>query len=273
VTNRGENMLVYKLTDENNRTYNKTQWGEGVSHETSGEGELCDPGWLHAYTDPRLAIIMNPIHANFQKYNLWEAEGEGKSLDDYGLKIGFTKLTTLKQVPVPEITLEQKVKFAILCALKVYTEKEFVVWANKWLSGEDRSEAAASAAADAAVAAACAVADAACAACAVAAYAAARAARAAAYAGVDASARAAAYTAEDAARTAAYTAEAAARAAAYTADAAARAAADAASAADARAADADAARAARAADAADAVDAALGADYRVINFLEILLEI
>lgn len=41
-------MKLYKLTDSHGRTYNDTQWGPGVTHEASGEGELCGPGWLHA---------------------------------------------------------------------------------------------------------------------------------------------------------------------------------------------------------------------------------
>lgn len=72
--------------------------------------------------------------------------------------------------------------FAILCAKRVYKEVSWVSWADKWLSGEDRSVAAARAAARAAAAAA-------------AAYAAAD-AYAAAYAAADADA--AVYAAADA---------------------------------------------------------------------------
>ena len=57
-------MKLYKLTDEKMQTYNGFQWVLGETHETNGEGNLCGPGWLHAYTDPLLAILLNPIHAN-----------------------------------------------------------------------------------------------------------------------------------------------------------------------------------------------------------------
>ena len=67
-------MMLYKLTDENDRTYNDTQWGEGVTHETSGEGKLCGEGWIHAYIDPLLAVFLNPIHACFTNPHMWEAE-------------------------------------------------------------------------------------------------------------------------------------------------------------------------------------------------------
>ena len=59
-------MIGYKLTNENHETYNGTKWGPGVTHETDGHGELCGSGWLHYYDDPLLAVLLNPIHANFQ---------------------------------------------------------------------------------------------------------------------------------------------------------------------------------------------------------------
>lgn len=47
---------------------------------------------------------------------------------------------------LPRVTIEQRVKFAILCAKAVYKEEAFNLWADRWLSGEDRTlEAAQSA--------------------------------------------------------------------------------------------------------------------------------
>ena len=40
---------------------------------------------------------------------------------------------------LPRVTIEQRVKFAILCAKAVYNEEAFNLWADRWLSGEDRS--------------------------------------------------------------------------------------------------------------------------------------
>lgn len=131
-------MKVYKLTDENNQTRNKTQWGENVTHETDGSGDLCGPGWLHAYSDPLLAVLLSPIHYDFNKPRLWEAQGKGISKDDHGLKLGFTKLTTLREIPLPKVSTEQRVRFAIYCVLEVCKEPAFVSWAEKWLDGSDR---------------------------------------------------------------------------------------------------------------------------------------
>ena len=145
-------MKLYKLTSELYQTYNQTQWGENIFHEVSGEGKMCSSGWLHAYTSPLLAVLMNPVHANFKYPILWEAEGEIGVSD--GIKVGCKRLTTLKQIPLLKVTIEQRIKFGILCAKKVCKEEKWNEWADKWLKGEDRSVSAARAAADAARAAA-----------------------------------------------------------------------------------------------------------------------
>ena len=130
----------YKLTDRNNKTMNHTQWGPGVTHRTNGEGELCGPGWLHCYEHPLLAVLLNPIHSNFQTPKLWEAAGEGDILKEGQLKLGVTALTTLREIPLPVVTTEQRVRFAILCAKRVCSDPAWSKWADRWLSGEDRSK-------------------------------------------------------------------------------------------------------------------------------------
>ena len=143
-------MKLYKLTNQENETFNQTKWGENVSHETDGTGGLCGSGWLHAYTHPLLAVMLNPIHGNFINPKLWECEGE-IGLNDRGLKVGCKKLTTTKEIPLPNITLEQKVRFAILCGKQTCRNKKWNEWADKWLNGKDRrKKAAANAAANSA---------------------------------------------------------------------------------------------------------------------------
>jgi len=137
-------MKLYKLTDENGQTHNKTQWGEGVTHEGTGEGELCGPGWIHAYTHPLLAVFLNPIHANFKNFQLWEAEGEIDKTDN-GLKIGSRKLTTLKIIKLPVVGTTNRVAFGLLCAKEVDKHKSWNHWADDWLSGKNRSAANAAA--------------------------------------------------------------------------------------------------------------------------------
>jgi len=136
---------LYKLTDQNLRTYKGYQWVLGQERTAPGNGPLCSDGWIHAYTDPLLAVLLNPIHANIEKPRLFRCAGV-VGATDCGLKVGCTSLTLVEALPLPTITTEQRVRFAIMCALKVCSQQEFQAWARKWLSGEDRSAKAAAAA-------------------------------------------------------------------------------------------------------------------------------
>ena len=191
--------IYYKLTTQEGKTRNETQWGENISHEATGDIKqgLCSDAWIHAYTHPLLAVLMNPAHAMIKNPILWEGKGEGEAKFE-PLKCGFRKFTTLRQIPLPEVTDVQKIAFGILCAKEVYKDSSWNQWADKWLSGEDRTKSSADAAADAAAYAA------------YAAYAAANAARAAANA--EYVANAASASASDSASASAYAAESAAKA-------------------------------------------------------------
>jgi hypothetical protein len=131
-------MKLYKLTDENDRTRNNTQWGEGVSHSGTGEGEMCSEGWIHAYRDPILAVLMNPVHGDFSSPHLWEAKGR-VSKDD-GTKVGCKTLTTTRRLDIPVVTMEQRIRFGILCAKQVCDAPGWLAWAVGWLTGKDRCE-------------------------------------------------------------------------------------------------------------------------------------
>ena len=137
---------LYKLTDEDGWTrkgeHNALQGGDRVRHSATGGGdELCTDGVIHAYTDPLLAVLMNPIHVNFTTPLLWEAEGAVVASD--GTKVGVKALTTLRRMELPQVTTAQRVRFAILCAMEVCTDPAWRSWAERWLSGEDRTAAAA----------------------------------------------------------------------------------------------------------------------------------
>lgn len=105
-----------------------------------------------AYTSPLLALLFHPIHAAYPPNVLWECEGEVDRPDSG--KVKCHTLLPLHQIPKPEITLEHRIKFGILCAKQVESNLTWNLWANRWLSGEDRTEIAARAAAMAFVAAA-----------------------------------------------------------------------------------------------------------------------
>ena len=190
-------MKVYKLTSAAVTTHGGYQWAPGEWRESPGTGDLCSNGWLHWYSDPLLGVFLDPIHAAFgATARLWEAEAGGKMLDDRGLKGGSTHLRLVREIPLPVVSMEQRVRFGLYCAQARIGDRcpEWSAWADRWLSGEDRSGEAAAAVAAVAAAAAARAARAA----ARAASAAARASEAAAWAS-EAAARAAAWTAEEAA--------------------------------------------------------------------------
>ena len=136
-------MKMYKLVDKKWETRNNTKWSIGQTNKVTGEGKkLCSPDLLHCYKSPVQAVLFNPIHASIRNPILLEIECSEILADD-GLKYGCKEQTPLKELALPKVTLEQKVAFAIYGALEVYSEETFVVWANNWLSGEDRSLTAA----------------------------------------------------------------------------------------------------------------------------------
>jgi len=98
-------------------------------------------------------VLMNPAHADIENPILWEGKGEGEAKFE-SLKCGFRKFTTLKKIPLPEVNVVQKAAFGILCAKEINTDSSWNQWADKWLSGEDRTKSSAYAAANAANAAA-----------------------------------------------------------------------------------------------------------------------
>ena len=141
-----DTLDIYKLTDRNMQTYGGFQW---VLNKTvgplSGIGNLCGPGFIHAYTDPLLAVLLDPIHAAFgESSRLFAAEGE-VAKTDRGLKVGVISLTITREIPKPVITMTQTVAFGVLCARRFPSSRAWNEWADRWLTGIDRTEAVAEA--------------------------------------------------------------------------------------------------------------------------------
>ena len=147
-------MICYKLTDQNYQTKNNTQWGIDVTHTLPQKSNpvMCSEDVLHYYRSWELALMINPEHANIQNPVLWEAESDNDAISDWGKSACFT-LTTKRIIRV-NLSDKQytniRVRFAIYCAMTVYKNPAFTLWANNWLSGKDRTTAAAEAAAEAA---------------------------------------------------------------------------------------------------------------------------
>ena len=143
---------LYKLTDEQGRTRagedNELTWAVGVAHKTTGTGtRLCTADVIHAYEHPLIAVLMNPVHADFDPATMRLFVAEGNIVAREGqLKCGVHALKIVEEIHVPVLTIEQQVKFTILCAKLVCKDAEWNAWADKWLNGDDRSAEAARAA-------------------------------------------------------------------------------------------------------------------------------
>jgi hypothetical protein len=105
----------------------------------------CSDGVIHSYISPEVAAFCNPIHGNYDNPRFWDAEGDVTGCD--GLKTWGPSLTTITEIPAVEITTEHRVEIAIRIALMTRREPGFISWAEKWLSGEDRTAGSAYAAA------------------------------------------------------------------------------------------------------------------------------
>jgi len=136
----------YKLTDDKGQTRGATQWAENITHRANkGKMILCTNTCIHVYAEPEMASFFNAIHGDFKNPQCWEGKVKGKTISD-GCKIGCKEFISIKKVPLPEISTEQRVAIAIKCALRVYAEPAFVKWGQSWLDGTDRSRDAAYAA-------------------------------------------------------------------------------------------------------------------------------
>ena len=160
-------MTDYKVSNANGTTRGGTRWGPGVRHEAQpGGGPLCSEYWIHYYEDKYLAALLNPIHGNFENPVLWTFQPDVRRSwiqklrrvpaikRDGQLKAGCKAGTTVKRIRLPRFTTRQRIAFAIFCGQSVCKDEAWRRWAERWLSGEDRSAAEAGAAAWAAAAAA-----------------------------------------------------------------------------------------------------------------------
>jgi len=134
--------MYYKLT---NKKWALNEWHE-IPPEKRGKGKGFSMGsYFRLHDDPLLAVLLNPICADFKDFRMFEVETEGAVESDRGLKFGAVKIQLVREIDVPDITAEQRVRFAILCAIEVHTETGFNSWAQDWLSGKDKTAATAAA--------------------------------------------------------------------------------------------------------------------------------
>jgi hypothetical protein len=145
----GSIVLVYKFTDVKMRTRGGFQWKLGKARRAPGKSEwLCNEAWLHAYPDKLTASFMWPAHVSDLYVRFFEAEADGEILQDTdGNKLGCTRLTLLRELKPPAISLDVRRRLAIKCA-KTSTSSflswnsNWQRWADGWLAGERSIETA-----------------------------------------------------------------------------------------------------------------------------------
>ena len=143
--------MLTKLTDQDGKTRTglptETQWGENITHKATGDPIiLCTNRAIHWYADETLAVLFNPVHARIPHPIGWEVVVQGETVQGT-TKCGSHQVTTIRRIPLPKFTTNQRIAFGIMAALELTDQPpKFILWADKWLSGEDRSTDAADAA-------------------------------------------------------------------------------------------------------------------------------
>lgn len=139
----------YKLTNQDLTTHEGHPWVVGEWQEIlTADVKICTADVFHYYYSPEQAVLFNPIHAAIQAPLLWEIECSEEVNTDT-LKGACKRMRLVRQIPLPVITPEQRVAFAIYCAEAVADDPTWLAWASGWMSGEDRSVKAAAKAAEA----------------------------------------------------------------------------------------------------------------------------
>ena len=143
---------MYKLLSQELTSHGDMKWEIGKINEAVEKGNtLCSREVLHCYENPEIAIIMNSCHARIKNPRLFRIATSPIIASD-GLKMGTKQQMLLEEIELPVLSITTKIAFGILCALEMYKEKHFVIWAKDWLSGKNRTKEAAAYAAYAAAA-------------------------------------------------------------------------------------------------------------------------
>jgi len=150
-------QVRYKLCTQENTTHNGFKLPDiGVWYSAANcdsPPRPCSNTVLHHYKHPLLAVLFNPQHANINNPKLYKI-AVSRELGTDGLKGWSRKQKLVEEMQLPYIADNAKIAFAILCTKQVYKDIAWNIWADNWLSGKDRSHAAAAAARYAAAAAA-----------------------------------------------------------------------------------------------------------------------
>ncbi len=124
----GKESILYKLTDKDGYTRryetNQTLWMVGLRQTIDsvydGYNDLCSPNVFHAYLDPHLALIFNPLHAGFNdnSMRLFKAKGTVVAVDGIE-KVGVKSLEPIEELAVSKVCigLREEIAFNVLAKI------------------------------------------------------------------------------------------------------------------------------------------------------------
>jgi len=136
--------ILYKITDDDDRTALGCQWGAGLEHTAPGLGPLGGSGWLYAFTHPYLAAFFAPW-LPYEGYRLWRADGV-VGLTGSGFEVGCTHLATIARLALPAVDVEASIRFAravarlappsreaedTLADAELYVASDMPIWARQ----------------------------------------------------------------------------------------------------------------------------------------------
>ena len=108
-----EHRAIVKLTNAQGQTRGGMQWGPGVTHTVPWGGVLCKSGVLHCYEAATvrdalaLAILRDPEDGRFgSTARAWVCRGSGQHVSN-GIKSGHETLTTVREIQLPAVSIEQ----------------------------------------------------------------------------------------------------------------------------------------------------------------------
>jgi hypothetical protein len=120
---------LYKLTNQQCKTHGGYLYGKIGSVHTKPKQDhdyaLCSSDVFHAYSNPNLAFLMNPIHAEITNPRLWLVLGN--VVVDNSLKVGSSYQLVVRELATPDwvgssCDLGIRVRFARLCVAAGYTD-------------------------------------------------------------------------------------------------------------------------------------------------------
>lgn len=136
-------MIVYKILSGDCTTTeypkrNIVEWKIGVTNHAKGKKDAKRAeGYFAVYEHELLAVLC--AFGPWGVGRMFRCEAGGEIIRTGQATILCTELTPLEEIEMPQLTFEQRLAYEIYRVKEVYTDPSWNLWADKWLSGEDRT--------------------------------------------------------------------------------------------------------------------------------------